>query len=76
VIIPSTISIEAVVTDAERNALTAALDQFGHCLDLASGVAWSIQLQFSNSISLCGLSEQPTVIIASLPPEVRRTDGS
>jgi hypothetical protein len=61
---------DAVVGDTERPALVAAAKELGECLGAASGGAWPIELRFRESVSAIASSDLPTIVIASLLPEV------
>ncbi|MEO8304054.1 MAG: hypothetical protein ABI724_08035 [Betaproteobacteria bacterium] len=68
--------IEAVVDDAERATLEATAEQLGECLKAATGALWPVEVRFHPTIEAIVPPNRPTIVIASLLPDVLRTDES
>lgn len=68
------ISVEAVVADAERPAVIAAGQQLHECLTEASGQTWQIAVRFCASAAAVASRQRPTLVILSLMPDLRRDD--
>jgi hypothetical protein len=66
--------IEAIVDERERPALIAASEQLGKCLGFASAGAVQTRIAIRETIAHIDLCGRPSIVVASLLPEVERTD--
>lgn len=72
---PAPILIDAVVDEAERPVLAAAMAQLRDCLAAAGGErVWHIGLRFCPSLASIDRQRPPTAIVASLLAETARPD--
>ncbi|SFK35323.1 hypothetical protein [Methylocapsa palsarum] len=55
--------------------MTAAFARLSECLQETTGAPFTVELKFADSLSACGLSERPTVILASLLGEIENGDS-
>lgn len=67
---PTPIVIDAVVADTERPALTAVAAQLRECLRAASGADWDVTVRFRASLADVSADARPTLVVASLLPEL------
>lgn len=67
---PASLLIDAIVSDTERPALVAASEQLRECLGAASGSTWPVAVRFRDSLAAIDAHDRPTVVIASLLPEL------
>jgi len=74
VTLPQPLLIEAVVADSEQHALVAASEQLSECLGAASGIPWPGELRFCATLDAIGKSDRPSMVIASLLPELGRAE--
>ncbi len=68
------IAIDAAVADTERPALAAVAEQLAECLAAASGHPWSVYAHARDGLSAIDPAGGATVAVASLLPELARTD--
>ena len=70
------IFVNAFVDIAERPALIAAGEQLARCLELAANRPWPVRLQFLEDEAALAGTDNATVLVASLLPELKRSGQS
>ena len=68
--------IDAIVADTERPALESAADQLRECLHAATDDDWPVTLRFCATLDAVDAHARPTVVVASLLPELDATRES